>query len=205
MVLRLYYLRVLLCSSVEAVSTSFIVVGRRMTVWGVVHLHWRIKVAVLGFQLAPRSAGCLPPLIWLCQQNSLGDSCPEIAVTGGIQSCVPMFFLWPSDFRGSTSKLRWLLISWSTLPRSMVLAENVMAAGIWGLAIVGRVLVTIRNWLSDLWLGSVECKWERLHTRSLQSSFQDENRRSDLNLLCPTMILLKALFLRARTFFRVKT
>jgi hypothetical protein len=39
-------------------------------------------------------------------------------------------FLWPFGFRGSASKLRWLLISWSTLSCFMVLVENVMAAEI---------------------------------------------------------------------------
>jgi hypothetical protein len=35
--------------------------------------------------------------------------------------------------------------------------------------------------------------------------FLGENRRSGLNLLCLAMPLLKALFLRVKTFFRVKT
>jgi hypothetical protein len=42
--------------------------------------------------------------------------------------------------------------------------------------------------------------------RSLKSLFQDENPRCGINWLCLAMVLLKTLFLRAKTtFFRVKT
>jgi hypothetical protein len=85
----------------------------------------------------------------------------------------------------------------------MVLAENVMAA-IWELAMVAQVLMAMRNWSSDLWLKVAACKWGRLHMRSSQSSFQDENSTSGLNWLCLAIVLLKALFLRAWAFFRVK-
>jgi hypothetical protein len=45
----------------------------------------------------------------------------------------------------------------------------------------------------------------RQHRRSSESKLQGENQMSDLNLLCLAMTLLKALFLIAQTFFRVKT
>jgi hypothetical protein len=41
--------------------------------------------------------------------------------------------------------------------------------------------------------------------RTSKSSFQDENPRSGLNWPCLAIVLLKILFLKARTFFRVKT
>jgi hypothetical protein len=47
----------------------------------------------------------------LHRRTPLNDSCLEIAGSGGIRSCAPMFFLWQFGFRGSTSKFRWLLIS----------------------------------------------------------------------------------------------
>ena len=46
-------------------------------------------------------------------------------------------------------KLCWLLILWSMLSRSMVLAENVMEGGIWELAMVVCVFVAMKNWLGD--------------------------------------------------------
>jgi hypothetical protein len=48
----------------------------------------------------------------LCRQTPLGNSRLEIAGSGGIRSCAPIFFLWPFGFRGSASKICWLLISW---------------------------------------------------------------------------------------------
>jgi hypothetical protein len=52
---------------------------------------------------------CFGMLRW---RTPIDDSCLEMARLGGIQSCAPIFFLWPFGFRGSAPKLCWLLISW---------------------------------------------------------------------------------------------
>jgi hypothetical protein len=81
----------------------------------------RMMASVIGFmscQDKDLSDACLTYLVTvacsarLCCRTPLGDSCMEIARSGGIRSYASMFFLWPFDFRESTSKLCWLLISW---------------------------------------------------------------------------------------------
>jgi hypothetical protein len=102
------------------------------------------------------------------QRTPLGDPCLEIVGLGGSQSCAPMF-LSNNCFRGSASKLCWLLISWSMLTHFIILAENVIEGKICGGAMVAWVFVVLRNWLGDLWLGAAVCKWGRLHIRSPKS------------------------------------
>jgi hypothetical protein len=65
----------------------------------------------------------------LCLQTLLGNSCLA-ARSGGIRSCAPRVFFSLFGLRAGSMKLCWLLISWSTLSGSMVLAENLMVAEI---------------------------------------------------------------------------
>jgi hypothetical protein len=111
---------------------------------------------------------------------------------GRVQPC---FFL-PFGFKGSDAKLS-RLCHHGTCLSSMVksVVENGTEAEIWGLVLVVRVLVMMRFWLGDLWLGVTTLAsggnntWE-IHCPNLQ----DKNPRSDLNWLCLAMILSKVLF-----------
>jgi hypothetical protein len=88
----------------------------------------------------------------------------------------------------------WLFSFRVSAVRSFSLAENVMEAEIWWLAMVVWVWWAMRNRLGDLWLEAVACQWGRQHGRSSSITFQVENSRSGLNWLCLAISFLKALF-----------
>ena len=79
--------------------------------------------------------------------NSTGRLVPGDCWIGWYSIVRTRVFLWPFGFRGSASKLCWLLISWSTLSHSMVLAENDVEGEIGGMALVVRIFLVKRNWL----------------------------------------------------------
>jgi hypothetical protein len=75
--------------------------------------------------------------------------------------------------------------------------ENGMEAEIWGLVSVVQVMVAMRFWLRDSWLGAAASASVGDNTREIHSlslNLQGENPRSSLNWLCMTMVLLNALF-----------
>jgi hypothetical protein len=100
--------------------------------WGLLACLW-IKETILGFQFASRwrSAECLSTSIWVdyrVPEYSAATSTGRLMSGGcwfGCDSAVcTCGFLWPFDFRGSVTKLCWLLPSGETIPRSMVKSDS---------------------------------------------------------------------------------
>ena len=65
--------------------------------------------------------------------------------------------------------------------------------------------MAMRNWLREQSLASAIVSGGDITGEVHRLILQGENPRSGLHWLCLTMALLKALFLRARNFFSVKT
>jgi hypothetical protein len=85
---------------------------------------------------------CLSPLIWWkCRVPEgpagapLGVSCLEIAGSGGIRSCAPVFFSGRLVSEGALRSSAGCYYH-GACSRSVVLAEKIMEAEIWGLAMV---------------------------------------------------------------------
>jgi hypothetical protein len=94
----------------------------------------------------------LPDLIDLaalaCPKRHHRSTPLETAGLGGIRSCPPVFSLSPFGFKGSSSKLCWLLISWGTFSFYSSGGECYESRDL-RTSDGGSTPVAMRNWLGD--------------------------------------------------------
>jgi hypothetical protein len=176
--------------------------GYQWVAWGMPYSVW-IKEVVLGFLLAPRwrSARCVSPSIWLDGRVPEGSTdefqwwlMPGDCWIGWYSVVRTHTFIWSFGFRGSASKLCWLLISWSTFSFHDVGGKWHGSRDLWsnngGSSLGGEEELAwcFMTWSSGMRVGAIaQEKFKAL-------PFRGESPMSGLNWLCLAMSLLKALF-----------